>query len=69
MNAELDSDGIFQKKKQEERDLLGCFGSIATRTIGVASKFSGVNGGQAGDDDSVADLSTKSCNPPIPERN
>lgn len=49
--------------------LLGCLGSTATRTIGVASKLRGVNGGQAGDVDSVADLSTKSCRPPIPNRN
>lgn len=48
--------------------LLGCFGSTATRTIGVASKLRGVNGGQAGDVDSVADFSTKSCRPPIPNR-
>lgn len=50
-------------------NLLGCFGSTATRTIGVASKLRGVNGGQAGDVDSVADFSTKSCRPPIPNRN
>lgn len=49
--------------------LLGCFGSTATRTIGVASKLRGVNGGQAGDVDSVADFSTKSCRPPIPNGN
>lgn len=48
--------------------LLGCLGSTATRTIGVASKLRGVNGGQAGDVDSVADFSTKSCRPPIPNR-
>jgi len=50
-------------------NLLGCFGSTATRTIGVASKLRGVNGGQAGDVESVADFSTKSCRPPIPNRN
>lgn len=50
------------------RLLLGCFGSTATRTIGVASKLRGVNGGQAGDEDSVADFSTNSCSPPIPKR-
>lgn len=50
-------------------NLLGCLGSTATRTIGVASKLRGVNGGQAGDVDSVADFSTKSCRPPIPNGN
>lgn len=40
--------------------LLGCFGSIATLTIGVASKLRGMNGGQDGEVHSVADFSTKS---------
>lgn len=38
--------------------LLGCLGSMATRTMGVASKLSGVKGEQAGVDDSVADFKT-----------
>lgn len=37
-------------------DILGCLGSMATRTMGVASKLSGVNGGQAGEVDRVADF-------------
>lgn len=41
---------------------------MATRTMGVASKLSGVNGGQAGAVDSVADFKTYSSSPPIPER-
>lgn len=40
------------------RALLGCLGSMATRTMGVASKLSGVKGEQAGVDDSVADFKT-----------
>ena len=48
--------------------LLGCLGSMATRTMGVASKLRGVKGGQAGEVEMVADLSTKSSRPPIPER-
>ena len=46
----------------------GCLGSIATRTIGDASKFTGVKGGQAKDIDRVADFKTQSSKPPIPER-
>lgn len=41
---------------------------MATRTMGVASKLSGVKGGQAGAVDSVADFKTNSSSPPIPER-
>lgn len=38
------------------KDILGCLGSMATRTMGVASKLSGVKGGQAGEVDRVADF-------------
>lgn len=48
--------------------LLGCFGSTATRTIGVASKLRGMNGGHAGDVDNVADLRTNSSKPPMPNK-
>lgn len=41
---------------------------MATLTMGVASKLSGVKGGQAGEVDSVADFKTNSSSPPIPER-
>lgn len=40
---------------------------MATRTMGVASKLSGVKGEQAGVDDSVADFRTWSSRPPIPD--
>lgn len=50
------------------QDLLGCWGSMATRTMGVASKLSGVKGGQAGLVDRVADFKTHSSRPPIPDR-
>lgn len=50
------------------QDLLGCLGSMATRTMGVASKLSGVKGEQAGVEDRVADFRTCSSRPPIPER-
>lgn len=49
------------------QDLLGCLGSMATRTMGVASKLSGVKGGQAGDVDRVADFKMYSSRPPIPD--
>lgn len=49
-------------------DLLGCLGSMATRTMGVASKLSGVKGEQAGEVDRVADFKTHSSRPPIPDR-
>ena len=48
--------------------LLGCLGSMATRTMGVASKLSGMKGGQAGEVEMVADFSTKSSRPPIPAK-
>lgn len=48
--------------------LLGCLGSTATLTMGVASKLSGMNGGQEGKLHRVADFSTKSWRPPIPAR-
>lgn len=41
---------------------------MATRTMGVASKLSGVKGGQAGDVDRVADFKMYSSRPPIPDR-
>lgn len=46
--------------------VLGCLGSIATLTMGVASKLIGVKGGQAGDVEMVADLRMNSSMPPIP---
>lgn len=48
------------------KNLLGCLGSTATRTMGEASKLSGVKGGQAGEVDKVADFKTLSSRPPIP---
>jgi len=35
--------------------------------MGVASKLSGVKGGQAGEIDRVADFKTHSSSPPIPK--
>lgn len=49
------------------QDLLGCLGSIAIRTMGVASKLSGMKGEQAGVVDKVADFKTESSRPPIPD--
>lgn len=49
--------------------LLGCLGSMATRTIGVASKLRGVKGQQAGEVERVADFKTFSSRPPIPGDN
>ena len=40
---------------------------MATRTMGVASKWSGVNGGHAAVVETVADFRIKSSSPPIPE--
>lgn len=48
--------------------LLGCLGSTATRTMGVASKCRAVKGGQAGDVERVADFKMHSSRPPIPRR-
>ncbi|KAF3833348.1 hypothetical protein F7725_027013 [Dissostichus mawsoni] len=48
-------------------DLLGCLGSMATRTMGMASMLRGMKGGQAGEVDRVADFKTHSSRPPIPE--
>lgn len=39
---------------------------MATRTIGVASKLSGVKGQQAGEVERVADFNTFPSRPPIP---
>lgn len=52
----------------EVQDLLGCLGSIATRTMGVASKLSGVKGEQAGEVDKVADFKMHFSRPPIPDK-
>lgn len=40
---------------------------MATRTIGVASKLSGVNGQQAGEVERAADFRTHPSRPPIPD--
>lgn len=60
----LNSDQPFLGPKQSV--LLGCLGSTATLTMGAASKLSGMNGGQQGMLQRVADFSTKSWRPPIP---
>lgn len=46
--------------------ILGCLGSIATLTMGVASKLSGVKGGHAAEVEMVADFRINSSIPPIP---
>ncbi len=68
VSSELKANILFKQNK--EKDILpGFFGSIATRTIGDASKWRPVNDGQNIFVDNVADFNTRESNCPIAKLN